>query len=403
MAALIEKLAKKDPEHIRLYYGSVTNAQINNQTFALDLEISSGDKKQKFAVNGDNMIIAEGAGSKLADKLGLKTKTISDKLHGSTVALRLPIGFDITLRPIENFNGTASVKGVAKIDPEKLTLPGQSIMGKSGKKYTWTMIDEQALCKELNQVLTETALQTHTATDELLLPCDTKSEDLKEPWNQRNGGEKYFLPRTRYFFTGGIAYLGGELNDGQFAMFEKKRNPDKAISEAAHAGLKKYLLVLAKKHMPREYVEGQGATGHMISPSVLNPGKNNFSAANKDRVITVVEETYSLSSFPIELKKAEEFFVRRKLKNNGEEEKDVLIAQIGDTYATTHFFTGSGAVNGLEAAMAVGRALNSGNKESDWQTAAQDVSVATDKMHSKVMKGTGNAPLDGPFNHSLAY
>jgi hypothetical protein len=400
MAALIEKLAKKDPEHIRLFYGSVISATANAKTFALDLEISSGDSKQKFPLDGDIIIIAEGGGSKLAQVLGLKSKILSDKLYGSTVALRLPHGFDITLRPIENFDGTASVKGIAKIDDEKLTQPGNPLIGaKTNQLYTWTMIKEQDLCKELNQVLGDTAIATNTPIAGILLPCDTKSPALGAPWNKTNGGEKYFLPRTRYFFTGGIAYLGAELNEAQFAMFEKRKDADKTISDAAQLGLKKYLLILAKKHMPREYIEGQGQA-HMISPAALNPG-NNFAAANNNRVATVTEEKYSLSDFPIELKKADDFFIKTKIKNNNKPEKDVVVVQIGDSYGTTHFFTGSGAVNGLQAARAVGEALNNGNKESDWQKAAQKVSVATDKMHSKVMQGTDNAPLDGPFNSKL--
>ena len=401
MAAIIEKLAKKDPEHIRLFYGSVLSATANTETFALNLEITSGDKKENFPLNGDIIVIAEGGGSKLAQTLGLKSKTLSDKLHGSTVALRLPHGFDITLRPIENFEGTASVQGVAKIDDEKLTKPGKPITGvKTKRKYNWTMIGEQDLCKELNQVLTETADQTKTSTDNILLPCDTQKGALGAPWDMRMGGENYFLPRTRYFFTGGIAYLGAELNEGQFAMFTKKDEMDKSLNDAAKAGLKKFLLLLAKKHMPREYVEGQAKPRQLISPAATTPG-NNFSAANNKRVITITEEAYSLTAFPIELKKAEEFFIKRKLKNGTEQEKEVLIVQVGDTYGTTHFFTGSGAVNGLQAAIAVGEALNNGNKDSDWQKAANDVSAKTDKMHSKVMFGTDNAPLDGPFNHKL--
>ncbi len=48
--------------------------------------------------------------------------------------------------------------------------------------------------------------------------------------------------------------------------------------------------------------------------------------------------------------------------------------------------------------MSIGKALRNGNKQSDWQQAEKEVSTATDKMHSKVMHNTGNAPLDGPYN-----
>ncbi len=40
-------------------------------------------------------------------------------------------------------------------------------------------------------------------------------------------------------------------------MFETKPTMDPTLSKAKKEGLEKYLLVLAKKHMPREYVEGQ--------------------------------------------------------------------------------------------------------------------------------------------------
>jgi len=405
MAALIEKIAKNDPDHIRIFYGSVINAKVDpaTSTLALELDIMSGDTKKQYPISGDVLIIAEGSGSRISKELGLDTKTISDQLHGSTVALRLPHGFDITLRPIENREGTASVKGIAIIDPEKLTAPGQLLVGAhTGNIYTWTMIDEKDLCKELNQVLENTATQTNTPVSSgLLFPCDTKSTALGAPWKDRNGGKEHFLPRTRYFFTGGIAYLGAELNDAQYALLYRRPAADNDLYAAERQeGLKKYLLLLAKKHMPREYVEGRGKV-NMIHPSVLTPGipgGNKYISADGDRVITVTEEAYSLTAFPIELKKANEFFVVRKLKNPGQKEKDILIVQEGDTYGTTHFFTGSGAVNGLEAAMSIGKALNNGFKASDWEQAGQEISTATDKMHSKVMRNTGNAPLDGPYN-----
>ncbi len=154
MAALIEKIAKNDPDHLRIFYGCTISAKVDQATSTISLNSKScrAIQKKSNRLVAISVLLPEGAGTKIAQELGLKTKTISEKLHGSTVALRLPHGFDITLRPIENFEGTASVKGVAKIDPEKLTLPGQPIVGAhSGKKYNWTMIGEQELCKELTK------------------------------------------------------------------------------------------------------------------------------------------------------------------------------------------------------------------------------------------------------------
>ncbi|HXW53500.1 MAG TPA: hypothetical protein VEL47_05290, partial [Myxococcota bacterium] len=208
-----------------------------------------------------------------------------------------------------------------------------------------------------------------------------------------------FLPRTRYFFTGGIAYMGAELSQRQLEMFEKgkKKDIDPAISAAAKRGHRRFLLTLAKKHMPREYVEGQGPH------TILAPASegNDTDAADNARVITITEENYSLTLFPIELKKANQFFAIFKLKDGDSKARAVRVVQEGDTYATTHFFTGSGAVNGLRAATFAGQALNAGGIGKDWEKAAIDASTATDAMHRKVMYGEGNAPLDGPFNEPL--
>jgi 2-polyprenyl-6-methoxyphenol hydroxylase-like FAD-dependent oxidoreductase len=384
LAAIVEELAQNDKEHLHIYYGATLKASKTDDHINLEFELRSKDKKSSHAVHSDILVIAEGAGARLASQLDLKQDTLSKTLYGSTMAMRLPVGFDLALRPIENKEGTASVKGIAIIDDKKLTKPGHDLEGNRGRKYRWTMIKEQELCRELNKILEKTAKATNSPSDSLLLPCETISANLEEKWRKTNGGKEFYLPRTRYFFTGGIAYLGAELSKEHFEIFQKKE-------AAAKNGLKEFLLVLAKKHMPRQYIEAQKFANktEVIAAEAL---KSDFNEANRARVVIATEENYSLTSFPIELKKADSFY--KKFKN-------LAVLRVGDSYATTHFFTGSGAVNGLRAAIYVGEALQNGAREEDFMKASQKISAATDEMHEKVTKGTGNAPLDGPFNERL--
>lgn len=396
LAALLEEIAKNDPEHLRLYYGSTLKAKKSDSNFSLEVAIE-GKNASTIPMWGDVIVLTEGAGSEIRNVLGIPVDTVSKPLYGSTVALRLPTGFDIGLRPIENLEGSASVKGIAEIDQDKLTKPGKSIIGGNNidgtrRQYTWTMIGEQELCRQLNQVLEKTDKDKSYYSDEtFLLPCETPAAKLSKDWQAINGGKDYYLPRTRYFFTGGIAYLGAGLTKSQQEMFFKDKD-----------SLKKYLLVLAKKHMPREYIESQEfnnrGRAELIAPEALG---TDIQKAKKPRVITVTEGAYSLSTFPIELKRAREFMKKIRLKNENEEPKEVVVILAGDAYATTHFFTGSGAVNGLRAAVSIGKALKNGARDQDWQKAGKEISDFTDEMHNKVMRGTGNAPLDGPYNAPL--
>jgi hypothetical protein len=388
LAAVVEKLAKSDPTHLRIYYGGRLRMNAASQ---MEMMLHANGQDSVLSVAGDIVTMTEGSGTRLPETLGFRYNTLSKPLFGATVAFRLPVGFDISLRPIENREGTASVIGIAKIDPEKLTgvsPPASGVL----EGHTWSMIDETTLCHQLNGVIHETVLATQTADEgDLMFPC-VPPEQLSPFWLKRNGGEHSFLPRTRYFFTGGIAYMGADLTPTQYALFQKRADSDHLIGAAAKSGLRKFMLTLAKKHMPKEYVEGQ-APGQLVAPEA--EGSNTVSADHQ-RVVTVTEEAYSLGLFPVEIRKRDRLFVVSSLEN-----RPVRFLALGDCYATTHFFTGSGAVNGLRASMFFGRALENGASPSDWADAEKEVSGATDEMHAKVIQGKGNSPLDGPFNESL--
>lgn len=374
LSVVAEYFAAVDAEHFRLYYGS--SMAIHPEADALDiaLTIHSGAATEVFHTRANVFAVAEGAGSSIPGQVGISTKTLSKKLYGATSALRLPVGFDTTLRPIENVYGTASVKGIAKIDAEKLVSPDHG--------YRWSMISEQELCAELNAVLTKTATTRAMDASSVLLPCQS-ADTLSDAWKKLNGGDMWYLPRTRYFFTGGIAYLGSELTESQYNLFQV----DKA---AGGAGLREFILTVAKKHMPKQYVEGQGARTPSVASAALG---DDASDADDARVVMVTEPRYSLTQFPIELKKADAFYTIVR---------GTRVVLLGDTYATTHFFTGSGAVNGLRAAKLFGDAIANGGTEEEWAAAAVMASNYTNQMHHKVMVGTGyNSPLDGPYNEPL--
>lgn len=395
LAIVLESLARADPQHLRIYYGAELLASLTGKG-ELKLEISSGSKKNQYPLAADILAIAQGVDSAVAKTFGFETKAISKPLYGATVALRLPKGFDIGLRPIENRDGTASVKGIALIDPEKLTLNGNYIeSATTGKQYRWTMVLENELCHELNFELNRAIKELKFVGDaaDILLPCDTLAKDLPPMWQKKNGGDKYFLPRTRYFFTGGIAYLGAELNEGQLKLLQKRANDPEA--QKRQLALKRFMLVLAKKHMPKEYVEGQDHQAE-FGPLINETLGQDLDAADKARVIIVTEENYSLTTFPILLRKAAEFMKFHNLSS-----RPLRVVLLGDSFATTHFFTGSGAVNGLRAASSFGQALKEGADEKAFLKAQNQISTATDEMHRKVTEGLGNAPLDGPFNEQL--
>ena len=393
LAAIAERLAKQDPEHLRIYYGANIKVTGTQPSYSLQLEITSEGTTSTHAIEADILAISEGAGSQAAQALHMQSKPISNMLYGATVALRLPQGFDIGLRPIENKEGTASVVGIAKIDPQKLTKPGQSL---GRRHYTWTMIEEHKLCEELNTILSHTADSTHyPSAHEVLLPCDLDVSHMPNP--KRIGGENTVLPRTRYFFTAGIAYMGAEVTKPQFEMFHTDRSDSPAVRENKRSGLKEFMLILAKKHMPREYVEGQGLHKPLIAQEA--EGESNYSA-DRARVVMLTEEKYSLTVFPIQLRKGTQYYFMENFID-GEHHRPVRVVAEGDTYGTTHFFTGSGAVNGLRAAILFGLALQNGNTQQSWDAAAKRASEYTDDMHHKVIDGEGNAPLDGPYNERL--
>jgi 2-polyprenyl-6-methoxyphenol hydroxylase-like FAD-dependent oxidoreductase len=405
LAALLEQISLQDPENLRVYYGGVLKTTPSNGTFKLEFDLYSGGGVVTYPLNADVLAMAEGAAaSGIAKTLGLQSTTLSNTLYGSTAALRLPTGFDIGLRPIENREGTASVKGIAILDAEKLG---------DFEGYRWSMMDEFALCLQLNEVLDQTATVSHTPKEDgILLPCtkadSEKSTYLQKLWTKRNGGTGdvsaagSFLPRTRYFFTAGIAYLGSELTEPQYNMFQKQSDSSvsRQVQLAVKEGHKQFMLLLAKKHMPKEYVEGQ--FGHTIAPAALTAGRNARSA-DFERVVMVTEENYSLTVFPVQLRKANQFSSIHQFQSaQNASSKSVRVVALGDTYATTHFFTGSGAVNGLRSAMSLGRALLDGGSDYGFKLAGHEVGHATQKMHDRVIKGAGNAPLDGPFNELLS-
>ena len=412
LAALIERIAKADPDAIKLYYGAEVSANPARDTLSFKLFDQTRlithptDPFVTRPFSTDILLLTEGAGRGVGMALGLMARPLSDILYGATVALRLPVGFDIGLRPIENAYGSASVIGIAQIDADKLgTFDGR----------TWSMIGEQDLCRELNGVVREAyltpvdgnaglaAFKGRISVAQMMLPCEHMRTDLSargalpafaQYVPTSRGGTIYYLPRSRYFFTGGIAYLGGELTENQYNLLR-----------AVPGALKKYMLVLAKKHMPRQYIEGAPLLGaapaaaeYFVSPTVLAPDDGmNFAEADRARDVKVAEERYSLTSFAIQLTRADSFY---NVQTIGP--KRTIIMRLGDSYATTHFFTGSGAVNGLRAAILVGGLLERGVTETNLDTAANDVNRFTDRMHGIVMRGEGNAPLDGPFNNPLA-
>lgn len=410
LAAVVEHLAKVDSHHIRVYYGSVLDIDKNHDSvYNLTLKVFSEGLNSTEKIDSDVIVVSEGNNDKAKDTFDIARNDLStETLYGATAAFRLPVGFDVALRPIENFYGTASVKGIAKIDVDKLTKVGNDI-----ENYTWTMIDERTLCEELNHQLDESLKiyksitpkpKEQIETTDINLPCNpiTKTP-LPLPLSRRNGGDKVFLPRTRYFFTGGIAYLGAELQEKQYKMYQEiekyidKKNKTKIIKENTKQELKKIMLILAKKHMPREYIEGQ--EGRFQYKSVADRAlRDSTILADISRVIMVAEENTSLGLFPIILKKAASFDKIVKIKNKAGNEKTMRVIFMGDSYATTHFFTGSGAVNGLRAANFFGTAIHEGCTDISCNEAGKKASDATDEMHAKVIEGKGDAPLDGPFN-----
>ncbi|MGY3804466.1 hypothetical protein ACWNT8_10415 [Pigmentibacter ruber] len=412
LAAVVEHLAKVDSHHIRVYYGSVLDINKNpSSVYDLTLKVFSVGLNSSAKINPDVMLVSEGNTDKAKDVFDIARNDLkTETLYGATVAFRLPVGFDISLRPIENFYGTASVKGIAQIDEDKLTKVGNDI-----ENYKWTMIDEQVLCVELNKQLDESLKIYKSITPkpkekieetDINFPCNPIATiPLLPPLSRRNGGDRIFLPRTRYFFTGGIAYLGAELQEKQYKMYHEiekyieNKNKTKVIKENTKQELKKIMLILAKKHMPREYIEGQDPIPYK---SIADRALGNSSIlADISRVIMVAEENTSLGLFPIILKRAVSFNKPVKIKDKVGNEKTMRVFVMGDSYATTHFFTGSGAVNGLRGASFFATAMYEGCTDISCVTAAKKISDTTDEMHAKVIEGKGDAPLDGPFNQRI--
>jgi hypothetical protein len=394
LAAVVEEIARQDPAHMRVYYGAAITAPESGDAHALQMELAEHGATSVYPVPADILAVTEGAAASLAKMVGVEPRAVSRPLFGATVAFRLPVGFDIGLRPVENRDGTASVKGIAVIDPEKL-IPADP---RFPSHYHWTMVEEPELVRELNQVLTAAAHGTGTDpfAPGILLPV-LGSGLLAAEWHKLCGGKDFFLPRTRYFFAGGLAYLGAELSQGQYEMFQRRNDTDPGVRAAAQKGLEAFMLILAKKHMPREYVEGQTPTHPIAGPAE----RADTAAADHARVITITELRSSLSTFPIVLRKAPDFSILVQAANGQDPPGTMRVVLLGDSFATTHFFTGSGAVNGLRAAMSLGRALAKGGTDTAWKEASKEVNEATDGMHQRVMAGTGNAPLDGPFNEGL--
>jgi len=331
--------------HMRVYWGADLDVSVNGDAFELEMELSAHGSKSIQPMATDILALTESGSSRNTRAMGSVIRDVSNQLYGATVAFRLPVAFDVGLRPVENREGTASVKGIAVIDPGKLTPPGPH----PGLRFHWTMVEEQELLQELNEVLAETARGTGTApsTPGILLPVQPYDQ-LDPQWRKRTG-------------------------------------------------LKNYMLLLAKKHMPREYVESQAHA----QPIAAEAEEADPAAADRARVILITEPLLSLSTFPIVLRRAPRFFFMVKVAKDSDPPRPVRVVLLGDAYATTHFFTDSGAVNGLRAARSFGQALANGGTDSAWGNAEREVSAATDAMHHRAIHGSGNAPLDGPFNEGL--
>lgn len=336
---------------------------------------------QSFPLYANEVVLTEGASATLASKAGFQYNRISDLRYGTTAVLRLPEGFDIGLRPIENWEGTASVKGIAKIDPPKLGTFGQ---------WHWSMATEQDLCNRFNKLFADMRAQLKKSPEQLPdFPCSRSAGSLGAEWKSLNGGLSTFLPRTRYFFTAGIAYLGVEITEAVYHSFEIPKGATASDREAIRSLIKRYIMIAAGKHMPQEYIDGQNGNSVMLR---LDTAK-----ADVNRQVAVAEEDFSLGVFPIEIKKSTTVSLVDPFKGKSNAKFVVL----GDSFATTHFFTGSGAVNGLRAAALFGALLRSKESTYDWLSFAQKVEENTQSMHARVMEGLGNAPLDGPFNSRL--
>jgi 2-polyprenyl-6-methoxyphenol hydroxylase-like FAD-dependent oxidoreductase len=157
------------------------------------------------------------------------------------------------------------------------------------------------------------------------------------------------------------------------------------------------MLVVAKKHMPREYIEGQAHAGLIAAEAE----GHDPAAADRARVILDTEPHLAFRGLSEVLRRSPRFFFRVKVAKDSDPPRPVRVVLVGDAYATTHFFTGSGVVNGLRAARSFGKALANGGTDSAWGDAEREVTATTDAMHHRAMQGSGNAPLDGPFNEGL--
>ncbi len=355
LSEALQRYAKNDETNLKMYYGSeITSLKLTSTGWNIEITDS---QKNVIPTSVHWVVSSEGPASKLREVLGINLDIITKKLYGSTTAFIIPDGFPSEYRPIENAHGTASIpRNSDDMKPESIgVLASESsrdgIAVVDNMKPEHHMVNKADLLTSLNALFENAGL----------------SQDVVATLRLTE------VPRTRFFVTGGIFYLGAEVTGPQYDFFTALKDPSDPTKGTRLDVHQEFMRILTAKHIPMEWT-----TSDVLKISEPDP-KTQLSK--------------SQSIFPIELQQATYFTIENHMG------KSVFFGTaIGDTYATTHFFTGTGAVNGLRQATFLGTAIQADCTPAALETANQQAFEKTVGMQDRVMRGAGNAPLDGPFN-----
>lgn len=355
LSEALQRYAKNDEANLKMYYGSeITSLDLTPTGWNIEITDS---QKNVIPTSAHWVVSSEGPASKLRELLGITIDIVTKKLYGSTTAFIIPDGFPSEYRPIENKHGTASIpRNSDDMKPEDIgQLASESsydgIAVVDNMKPEHHMVTKAGLLASLNALFENAGL----------------SEDVVATLRLTE------VPRTRFFVTGGIFYLGAEITGPQYDFFTALKDPSDPTKGTRLDIHQEFMRLLTAKHIPMEFT-----TSDVLKISEPDPK-------------TQLSKSQSL--FPIQLQQASHFIIEDHVG------KSVFFGTaIGDTYATTHFFTGTGAVNGLRGAEKLGTAVQEGCTPASLETANQQAFEKTVDMQDLVMRGTKNAPLDGPFN-----